>query len=370
MSGGDTLIVGNGTYTDTNQLEPPSGSSSNWTTIRSENLHGAILNHGNYATFRTGNNSYIEIDGFHLDLETGGGGVNSESGHHITMKNCKVEGGTYHAFAGHQGDFYVVDNNIITGQRFNDWWSAISMYQLFDVSNSDDTGFRNVVSNNTIYDCYTIAGSLTDGNGIIIDDSHNGQGGINADVIYEYDTLIDNNLVVACGGKGIQIAFSDNVTIRNNTCAYNGNAGQEHDGTDWWAEISVSLADNCTMANNIAITNPALHGGKQREWADTGLNGYGVGNVWFNNCGWNGTGYSAWTNGDGTGPLIGENPLRGTDPEVVSSTNDIDTADFQLDVGSPCIDAGTDDFGLATTDLNGDPRVVGAAVDIGAYEVQ
>jgi hypothetical protein len=56
------------------------------------------------------------------------------------------------------------------------------------------------------------------------------------------------------------------------------------------------------------------------------------------------------------------------DPSFVDPAND----DYHLSSSSPCIDAGTtaipDPPGLPTTDFEGDPRVLGAAPDIGADE--
>jgi hypothetical protein len=44
--------------------------------------------------------------------------------------------------------------------------------------------------------------------------------------------------------------------------------------------------------------------------------------------------------------------------------------DFRLQSNSPCIDAGNDAFVWAATDLEGNSRISGSAVDIGAYEFQ
>jgi hypothetical protein len=48
----------------------------------------------------------------------------------------------------------------------------------------------------------------------------------------------------------------------------------------------------------------------------------------------------------------------------------IATADYHEASGSPTIDAGTNDPASGTTDLDGNPRTVGPATDIGAYEYQ
>ncbi len=52
------------------------------------------------------------------------------------------------------------------------------------------------------------------------------------------------------------------------------------------------------------------------------------------------------------------------DPLFVDPAND----DYHLAASSPCIDAGFNDPGLPTTDLDGGPRIVGGTVDMGAYE--
>lgn len=64
-------------------------------------------------------------------------------------------------------------------------------------------------------------------------------------------------------------------------------------------------------------------------------------------------------------PDLGSGNIN-ADPELVNRS----TGDYRLLSGSPCLNTGAITPAVGSTDLDGNPRVVGAGVDLGAYELQ
>ncbi len=67
---------------------------------------------------------------------------------------------------------------------------------------------------------------------------------------------------------------------------------------------------------------------------------------------------------EGAALLGGKKDIIYQDPLIVNAQN----GDFQLQQNSPCIDAGDSSVVDWSTDLFGNPRIQGSAVDIGAFE--
>jgi hypothetical protein len=95
--------------------------------------------------------------------------------------------------------------------------------------------------------------------------------------------------------------------------------------------------------------------------------------LWYNNLTFNGRLGEGSINSERKNiSLTTHSPYRnifGIDPKFVDPDNE-SAPNFRLKPGSPAVDAGTQAHGVASTDLDGNSRVVGGTVDIGAYEDQ
>ncbi|MBS1605499.1 MAG: right-handed parallel beta-helix repeat-containing protein, partial [Bacteroidetes bacterium] len=184
----------------------------------------------------------------------------------------------------------------------------------------------------------------------------------------DFGGAIDNELNVASPATSPIIK---NTVFANNSSGHDG-AAIGNFGT------SLTLS-NVTIANNVAgrgggaIDNASasLTATNSVFWGNTDVNGYG--DIWwesgsgglsysFTQASWAGTG-----NQRGAGsPFVDVATPAG--PDGVWGTAD---DGLSLVAGSPGIDAGTPDptsLALGSTDIAGNPRVAGSAIDMGAYE--
>lgn len=96
MSGGDTLIVGDGTYTERiTGSQIPNGSAGAYTKIQAENLHGVELKNTNALYYTSiDDKSYVWLDGFKVN-----GNLTSDcviyvaASDHIKVTRCAAYGG-------------------------------------------------------------------------------------------------------------------------------------------------------------------------------------------------------------------------------------------------------------------------------------
>lgn len=220
------------------------------------------------------------------------------------------------------------------------------MYQNW---NSDtETTIKNYVIGNTCYRNenyipFVFVGSITDGNGIILDDARNTQNN-STQGTYLAKTYIANNLVFDNGGRGIHVFLSDNVIVANNTCHQNCQSSSVQDG-----ELTASAADNVKFVNNIASPS-------------TGISPVNASNETNNLVVEN----NLWTTNSDLAFPLGTNTVTASADFILPSI-DIEMADFRLKESSLAINAGTEND-APTRDKDGNNRW--QQTDIGCYEYQ
>lgn len=221
-------------------------------------------------------------------------------------------------------------------------------------------GPRIIVRDNVSYNNTTENGATTDCNGIMVD-SNNRPNDRHDD--YPFETLIEGNIVYGNGGAGVQLAWSNNVTVANNTAYHN----HQDPGADTWrGELGNMASSHNTFVNNIAVADPAV----RYASALSNVSFKGEVNtdvVWKNNLTYNGTPGAAsmnTNNGNSTASAKDGN-LIGVDPQFVNPGK----ADFHLRPTSPAIDRGLPSPGTARADIDGEARVTGSGIDLGADEV-
>jgi hypothetical protein len=169
----------------------------------------------------------------------------------------------------------------------------------------------------------------------------NGGGGA-ASATLNNSTLAGNS--TQNGGGGAELCTLNNCTLTGNSafgaggaswstlsnCTLTGNSASSFGGGAWFGTLN-----NCIIYYNSAPDSPNYSNVTLNYCCTTQLPATGVGN--FTNA-----------------------------PLFVNSSG----GNFRLQSNSPCIDAGLNAYAPGVTDLDGRPRIVGTAVDVGAYEFQ
>jgi hypothetical protein len=369
-SDGAVILASNGTYQLTGQL-----TLDRAVTLRSVNGPAVTVlrrsTAGNYRVLKVTANATVDGIGIqngyaYEDLAVDsyqGGGVYMTTG---TLVNCRVNGNS--ADSGSSGGagagVYlngggVVSNCVLWGNSISwDAWGGGAYLNggglLVDcvvTNNGGGSGGGNgagVVCNagGVVRRCFIARNNADNGTGY---------GGLRliAGGLAESCVISNNTTTGISGGAGL----SAGATLRNCLVLYNLSTRAADAGAG--VRLSGGSVENCTISANTAsagqggglyatggaLTNTILYGNS----ASSGANWYTNGNVGF--------AYSC-TTPDAPGP-----GNTSADPQFAAAGN------YRLLAGSPCLNVGTLLGWMAgATDLDGSNRVVGAAVDMGAYE--
>ena len=255
-----------------------------------------------------------------------------------------------------QSDYLDIEGNTVQDCCWYTVWagSGISIWQAWNLDSST-SGYRISVIGNRLFGNKTLVnwiatGALSDGNGLIIDDSRNTQNGSTRGA-YTGNFLVANNLSVNNGGSGIHSNLSDNVDIVENTTYDNGQVLN-------YGEIFALNSGNVRIYNNVCVasSNRAIN---KQDTLSTNVD-------YRDNLYFGGYANAAYYTANNTT----------ADPVFISPSTDPTMANFSLGASSPAIDATlTGSNGVAypwvsvlTTDITGGPRISGTAPDLGAYE--
>jgi hypothetical protein len=179
--------------------------------------------------------------------------------------------------------------------------------------------------------------------------------------------IMGNTITCNCnwngGGGGVNLYHTGKLTnclVAGNSApdASAGGGGVHCDYGDYYGNQGIFVT-GCTIVNNTA-------------WNNGGVS-YVITGGEFRNCIiWGNTdGYENVSNYDGNSfqnccsdPLPDGTGNINADPGFVNTA----TNNFRLSTGSPCINTGDNAFNSQATDLDGNLRVAGASIDMGAYE--
>ncbi len=380
-SAGDTVWVGDGVYDTGSRLSPgqilcksrviidkpltvqsENGSSNTFIVgegpIGDTAIRCAWITNGVVLSGFTFTNGYTTAIGFGYELEDSGGGVWCFSTNAL-VTNCTLTGNS--AFVRGGGTYGGTLNNCkLTGNSASygggTYYSTLSNCTL----SSNSASYGGGASGSTLNNCTLTSNSAILGGGAqngtlnnctLTGNSTSNDGGGTAGSTLNNCTLTSNS---ASSGGGAYGGTLNNCTLNANSASSSGG------GTDY------ATLNNCTLTGNSATSDGGgAYGGTLNNCTLTG-NSASSGGGARNGTARNTIAY-ANTNGNFYGTTIS-----------ICYTNDPYFADaasgnFRLQATSPCINAGVNQISptnVTPYDLDGNPRIFGGTVDIGAYEYQ
>ena len=251
----------------------------------------------------------------------------------------------------------------------NGLYAPVTINKAITVQSSNGPGVTVLDGGGSTRCAYVGAGAVLSGFTLTNGHADNGAGVYcdNSGVV-KYCVIVGNS--AHDDGGGAYGGTLNNCTLTGNSAYYNG--GGASGGT----------LKNCTLTGNSARDGGGAYAGALHNCTLTGnlafVSGGGARGGSLDHCivYYNTAPYGANCYGGNPGIYLyycctTPDPASGVgnitaEPLFVSQLN----GNLRLQSNSPCINAGLDAYAPGVTDLDGRPRIVGGAVDIGAYEYQ
>jgi Bacterial Ig-like domain (group 2) len=200
--------------------------------------------------------------------------------HHIIFANnvangCQAGGfTTFNTSTTASEDYIAIIGNIAynAAQNGSECYSGISIYQ--PIESDSLAGTHMYIAGNFSYgnvNANPCAGGIpTDGEGVILDTFDGDQGGLKA---YAGQTVVENNILVANGGRGLQVGNNSigsgpfaTIYLRHNT-VWGNNFDRNQNTNAICGELALFRAFNTTVTSNLAETNEATGCGENSIYA-------------------------------------------------------------------------------------------------------
>ena len=322
-------------------------------------LSGFTLTNGNTMTSSTGSDWLFD--------RCGGGAFFNSGG---SLSNCIVTGSSA---AEGGGGVYLHENGVMNNCTIqgNSSWGGSQGLSGGGVCIQDNGTLNHcLISDNTAIKS-TAGGGVGGGvmmqyggdlNNCIISNnsaSRNGGGGVELVAGGQLNNSTICHNTTSGGGGGVQLEFNGGAV--NNCLVYANSAGDSGGG----AQLKRGgVMNNCTLGGNTSTLSSEDGGGAYLFEGGT-----------LNNCIVSGnTQDGAWNigvSGAGTTVRYTCSPGLSGSGNITNNPAFVNAAanNYRLLAGSPCIDAGTNEAWMTSAvDLDGNPRLVGTIVDMGAYE--
>jgi Ca2+-binding RTX toxin-like protein len=351
---GDEVVVKSGTYKEAVVVHKD-GRAGDYITIRSEVPGGAKIDPPGNKPGVVIAADYVTFDGFDVSGSKATG-ITANRVHHVEVTNNIVHDNVSNGIYIGQSDFLLVEGNLVYDNAAKGTTSGIHLKAAYNVTgNTSFDGFRIIVRDNVAYGNVTEFGPLTDGNGISLDDFRNTQIALPD---YRFKTLVEGNIVYDNSGRGIQVAWSDFATIRDNISMFNNNDGRVG---SWRSELTNMGSGNNTWIGNIAITDAGNPAASNLTFKGSPANP----NVtWFDNTTFNGTPgqASVHANAGNSKPTTADGNKLGVDPGLTfAEVKAMGEALYGRDVPLPPTEPDPDTPGVKLSGSAGVDELAGGA---------